>query len=60
MDLRCFGLQERTWIEKLTYRTRDYIWMGMGAAIFVVSLILNWGFGLGDFWIPEFMYALAK
>jgi len=60
MDLRCFGLQERTWIEKLTYRRRDYIWMGMGAAIFVASLILNWGFGIGDFWIPDFMYALAK
>ena len=60
MDLRCFGLENRTWIEKLTYRKRDYVWMGIGAVIFVTSLILNWGFGAGDFWVPEFMYSLAK
>ena len=60
MDLRCFGIKERTWIEELTYRQRDYIWMGIGAIIFIASLILNWGFDAGEFWIPEFMYALAK
>lgn len=60
MDLRCFGLQERTWIEKLTYRQRDYVWMGFGAIIFVISLILNWGFDAGGFWVPDFMYLLAK
>lgn len=60
MDLRCFGLEKRTWIEKLTYRNRDYIWIGIGAVIFIGSLILNWGFGAGEFWVPEFMYLLAK
>ena len=60
MDLRCFGLEKRTWIEKLTYRKRDYIWIGFGAAVFIGSLVLNWGFGAGDFWVPEFMYLLAK
>jgi len=60
MDLRCFGLEKRTWIEKLTYRKRDYAWMGLGAAIFITSLILNWGLGAGEFWVPEFMYLLAK
>ena len=60
MDLRCFGLEKRTWIEKLTYRRRDYVWIGMGAVIFIVSTILNWGFDIGNFWVPEFMYLLAK
>ncbi|MEN8171942.1 MAG: energy-coupling factor transporter transmembrane component T [Chloroflexota bacterium] len=60
MDLRCFGLEKRTWIEKLTYRRRDYAWIGFGAAIFVASLILNYGFNVGEFWVPEFMYLLAK
>ena len=60
MDLRCFGQEERTWIEKLTYRQRDYMWIGLGAAIFIGSLILNWGFDAGGFWVPEFMHALAK
>ena len=60
MDLRCFGLKKRTWIEKLTYRNRDYIWIGLGAVIFIGSLILNYGFDLGEFYIPEFMYSLAK
>jgi energy-coupling factor transport system permease protein len=60
MDLRCFGLEKRTWIEKLTYRRRDYVWIGMGAVIFIISTILNWGFGIGDFWVPEFMFLLAK
>lgn len=60
MDLRCFGLEKRTWIEKLTYRKRDYVWIGFGVAIFVASSILNWGFDIGDFWVPEFMYLLVK
>lgn len=60
MDLRCFGLEKRTWIEKLTYRKRDYVWMAFGALIFITSLILNLGFGAGKFWVPEFMYLLAK
>jgi len=60
MDLRCFGLEKRTWIEKLTYRKRDFVWMGFAGAIFFVSLFLNWGLDAGDFWVPEFMYLLAK
>lgn len=53
MDLRCFGIRARTWIDKLTYKRRDYIWIGIGVFVFVTSLILNWGFKLGDFWMPQ-------
>lgn len=60
MDLRCFGIKERTWIDKLTYRRRDYAWIGIGIFIFVTSLILNWGFDLGEFWMPAWAIALAK
>ncbi|NIW49430.1 MAG: hypothetical protein GWN14_25880 [candidate division Zixibacteria bacterium] len=60
MDLRCFGIEKRTWIEKLTYRRRDYVWIGIGVVIFIASTILNVGFDIGEFWVPEFMYGLAK
>jgi energy-coupling factor transport system permease protein len=53
MDLRCFGIKKRTWIDKLAYRRRDYFWIGIGVAVFVASLILNLGFKLGDFWMPQ-------
>jgi energy-coupling factor transport system permease protein len=59
MDLRCFGLGERTWINKLHYRSRDYVWMGFGLLILLVSFVLNVGFKMGDFWVPEWLFALV-
>lgn len=59
MDLRCFGLKERTWIGELTYRTRDYLLIGFGCLLLIVSLVLNYAFGLGDFWVPQFLIDLA-
>ena len=53
MDLRCFGIKPRSWIDKLTYQRRDYIWIGFGVFIWVTSLVLNWGFNLGEFWMPQ-------
>ncbi len=59
MDLRCFGLKERTWIGELTYRTRDFILMGGGALILIASLIIRHTTDLAGFWVPQFMINLA-
>ncbi len=58
MDLRCFGISERTWIEKLTYRKRDYAWIGFGVLCFLTCLTLNWGFDLGEFYVPPVLYTI--
>jgi energy-coupling factor transport system permease protein len=51
MDLRCFGLHRRTWIEQLKYRRLDYFVIGMGALLLVASIVLKI-LGDGDFWLP--------
>jgi energy-coupling factor transport system permease protein len=51
MDLRCFGLHRRTWIEQLKYRRLDYLVIGLGALLLVASIVLNI-LGYGDFWLP--------
>jgi len=51
MDLRCFGLHRRTWIEQLKYRRLDYFVIGMGALLLVASIVLKI-LGYGDFWLP--------
>ena len=55
MDLRCFGLHERTWIDKLSYHTRDYVWIGFGVILIIASTYLNLN-NIGNFWIPEYFY----
>lgn len=52
MDLRAFGVGPRTWLQKLTYKTRDRILIGFGVALLGASLILLI-FGYGNFWVPE-------
>ncbi len=51
MDLRAFGARPRTWIRELHYQPRDYIFLGLGIAILVVSIVLRI-LGYGEFWIP--------
>jgi energy-coupling factor transport system permease protein len=51
MDLRCFGLHRRTWIEQLKYRRLDYFVIGLGALLLVASIVLKI-LGYGDFWLP--------
>lgn len=58
MDLRCFGLRKRTWVQKLTYRWWDKALIGFGLVIMVASLIIRWGFGIGEFWMPEWFLNL--
>ncbi len=52
MDLRCFGLRKRTWIEALSYHWYDYVWIGFAVFLFVGSLVLRYVYQIGDFWIP--------
>lgn len=59
MDLRCFGLKTRTWVQGLTYRRRDLILMGFGVAVLIASIVIRYGFGIGQFWVPEWFLRLS-
>jgi len=52
MDLRAFGVRPRTWLYELHYERRDYIFIGLGVAILLASIVLKL-LGYGRFWIPE-------
>ncbi len=52
MDLRAFGVGPRTWLDVLTYETKDRILIAFGVAILVASIIAGF-LGYGAFWVPE-------
>jgi energy-coupling factor transport system permease protein len=52
MDLRAFGVGPRTWLDVLTYQTRDRVLIAVGVAILITSIVLAF-MGLGKFWVPE-------
>ncbi len=54
MDLRSFGVGKRSWLEKLTYRKRDFFLIPLGVMILVGSITLSL-FGFGKFWVPPGM-----
>jgi energy-coupling factor transport system permease protein len=58
MDLRAFGTARRTWLKELRYAPRDYVMLGLGVAIFITCCVLKWGFGIGDFFVPDFFTRL--
>ena len=60
MDLRAFDTNKRTWIKskELNYARRDYFMLGLGATIFVGCCLLKWVFGIGEFFVPDFFFAL--
>src|SRR3990172_4516494 len=58
MDLRAFDTSKRTWIKELHYSPRDYFMIGLGVSIFVACCTLKWVFGIGEFFVPDFFYAL--
>ena len=59
MDLRCFGIRPRTWVHGLSYSRRDYMLLALGAVILVASMLFNFAFNIGDFWVPEWALAWA-
>ena len=52
MDLRAFGVGPRTWLDVLTYQTRDRVLTAVGIAILITSIVLAF-MGFGKFWVPE-------
>ncbi len=60
MDLRAFGTAPRTWIRALSFAPRDYIFMGLGLAIFITFLVFKFVFGVGEFWVPPEALAWAN
>lgn len=52
MDLRCFGLQKRTWIQDLQYHWYDIAIIVFAIIMLVASMILRNVFHLGGFWVP--------
>jgi energy-coupling factor transport system permease protein len=59
MDLRCFGLRRRTWVQALTYQWFDLALIGFCIFIFIASIIIRFVFGVGEFWIPDWFLNLA-
>jgi energy-coupling factor transport system permease protein len=58
MDLRAFGVGPRTWLEQLTYESRDRVLIALGVALLLVALLLTFA-GLGGFWVPPGLLSLA-
>ena len=52
MDLRAFGIGPRTWLDVLSYQTRDRVLIAVGVMILIVSIGLGF-MGFGTFWVPE-------
>ncbi len=57
MDLRCFGLRPRTWILATPYRGLDWAVIAFSVALLVGSLVIRYGLGLGDFWVPPWLFS---
>jgi energy-coupling factor transport system permease protein len=55
MDLRCFGLRPRTWVQTLPYKRPDLIVIAISIVLFVGSLFIRHVLGLGDFWVPQWI-----
>jgi len=58
MDLRAFGIGVRTWLIKQDYVLRDRILIGFGIMLLTASVALSIQ-GIGKFWVPDFLLALA-
>jgi energy-coupling factor transport system permease protein len=52
MDLRCFGLCPRTWIQQTIYHWYDYAIIAFGIILLLSSIILRNFVHIGGFWVP--------
>lgn len=57
MDLRAFGVGPRTWLDVLTYTTRDRVLIAVGVALLVTSIAIS-AMGFGAFWVPDALVRL--
>jgi len=58
MDLRCFGIGPRTWVEKLHYKPRDWALIGISIAILALSTATSIS-GYGRLWVPPWLLQMA-
>lgn len=58
MDLRAFGTRPRTWLKELHYAAPDYFMIGLGVAILITCCVLKWGFGIGEYFVPDWFTRL--
>lgn len=60
MDLRCFGVGPRTWLQKLSYKRADWALIAFSAALFVGSTAVRVALPtLGRVWVPDFVLTWA-
>lgn len=52
MDLRCFGIRPRTWVETLQFHWYDWALMAAAALLLIGALVLTEVYGIGGFWMP--------
>jgi energy-coupling factor transport system permease protein len=55
MDLRCFGLHARTWIQTLQYRWYDFAIIGFSVAMLAAAIVVPPVFHIGGFWVPAWI-----
>lgn len=58
MDLRCFGIGPRTWVQELKYGRADRLLILASGLIFAVSTVVSF-MGFGRLWVPGFVLAWA-
>lgn len=51
MDLRAFGIRNRTWIQELHYQKRDYLLIAFSVIMVLVCIALSL-MRAGKFWVP--------
>jgi energy-coupling factor transport system permease protein len=60
MDLRCFGIGKRTWLQKLMYKKADWALIAFSVAMFVGCTVVRMAFpALGQVWVPQWILNLA-
>jgi energy-coupling factor transport system permease protein len=52
MDLRCFGLRARTWIQELHFHWFDYAIIVFSTFMLIASIIITNVLHIGGFWVP--------
>jgi energy-coupling factor transport system permease protein len=52
MDLRCFGIMPRTWVETLQFHWYDWVLIGLGVLMLAGALVLTNVYDIGGFWMP--------
>jgi energy-coupling factor transport system permease protein len=60
MDLRCFGVGKRTWLQKLSYKRADWALIAFSVVLFVGSTAVRVALpALGRVWVPDFVLTWA-